>query len=195
MSSFQLGSTVPAVGFAATPLQNSTGWTFTLTTLLGDCLSHAEAQFGQRDLTYTVLGVEFGGPNPKIWYPGDCKHVSVMLSASCLNDIDRAIFQLAHEVVHLLSPTGQSDANVLEEGLATHFQHYYSKLRGIAYTNDDQKYLAAERDVQTLLALKHDAIKLVRQTQPCISKITDQQLLAVCPHLRPEIAQRLSDKF
>ena len=43
------------------PLPNDNGYTWTLASLLGDMLHIAEELFGPRDLSYTILGIEFGG--------------------------------------------------------------------------------------------------------------------------------------
>jgi hypothetical protein len=85
-------------------------------------LAEAERRFGPRDKSWTILGVDFGGSSPNIWYPssGD-KMVVVKLSDNASLDPNRALFQLSHEVIHLLSPSGGKMAPALEEGPATHF--------------------------------------------------------------------------
>jgi hypothetical protein len=44
-------------------------------------------------------------------------------------EMPRACFQLAHEVVHLLSPKVGQKANNFEEGLACFFAKYYMSPR------------------------------------------------------------------
>jgi hypothetical protein len=105
----------------ARPLPDSTGWTWTLASRLGHILSTAEGLFGPRDHTYTILGVEFGGGNPQIWYPGSCRNIVIQITPECATDMSRACYQMAHEVIHLLSPSGGNNANNFEEGLATYF--------------------------------------------------------------------------
>ncbi len=104
--------------------QGDRNWT--LATRLGDMLGVAEMQFGPRDPSYTILGIEFAGTRPMIWYPGDCKHIVIQLTEDCLTDLPRACYQLAHECIHLLSPTGQQHAINLEEGLATLYGEEYA---------------------------------------------------------------------
>src|SRR5437879_7010897 len=53
------------------------------------------------------------------------RHIVIQLTMECLTDQVRACYQLAHESVHLLAPTGGRNANVLEEGLATYFSELY----------------------------------------------------------------------
>jgi hypothetical protein len=69
-----------------------------------------------------------------IWYPGDRKHIVIQLSVNCLTDLPRACYQLAHECIHLLAPTGRQNANNLEEGLATLFSEDYATCE---FTPDD----------------------------------------------------------
>src|SRR5512133_1556486 len=98
-------SDLPTIGFSASPLQTG-GYTWTLTTKLGALLSEAEALYGPRDPSWTPIGIEFSEDGPKIWYPGNRRHISIMLSDKCRTDLKRAQFQLAHEAIHLLAPTG-----------------------------------------------------------------------------------------
>src|SRR5947207_824883 len=96
------------------------GSEWTLTTYLGDLLEDAERRFGPRLRQWTPIGVQIGdaGP-PGMRFLGDTDKVFIRLSSGSEFDIDCALLELAHEVVHLLSPVHA--ATSLEEGLATHF--------------------------------------------------------------------------
>ncbi|HWI56310.1 MAG TPA: hypothetical protein VNZ22_03735 [Bacillota bacterium] len=109
----------------ATPIEN--GFTWTLASRLGDMLHLAEDLFGARDASYTILGVEFVADLPRLWFPGNRRHVVVQLHSSAAMDMSRACYQLAHETVHLLSPNGGGAASNLEEGVATYFAGYYMR--------------------------------------------------------------------
>ncbi|MDT8872893.1 hypothetical protein RAA17_21825 [Komagataeibacter rhaeticus] len=98
------------------------GHSWTLTTLLGEFLFILETRYGSRDTNFTPIGIDFCGSIPSVWYPGNRNHVAITLTESARDNIPQAIFQLAHETVHLLSPSGGQNANVLEEGMATDFQ-------------------------------------------------------------------------
>lgn len=108
---------------------DGSGYTWTLASRLGDMLQMAEELFGQRDSSYTILGVEFIIGVPQIWYPGDCKHIIIQLDEVAATNMSQACYQLAHETVHLLSPTGGNNANNFEEGVACYFAAYYMKNR------------------------------------------------------------------
>jgi hypothetical protein len=110
-----------ALGFCCEPLEES-GYTWSHTTILGDLLITAERKYGARDKSWTILGIEIGGLHPQIWYPRSsegARFVSVMLSDAARMNPRQAVFQLAHEVIHLLAPLGRRGGLVIEEGLAT----------------------------------------------------------------------------
>jgi hypothetical protein len=185
----------------AKPLSSNNGYTYTLTSKLGDMLISAQKLFGHRDTSYTILGFEFAGEIPHIWFPGNCKHIVIQLGLPCLQDPARAYFQLAHETIHLLSPTGCSNANVLEEGLATWFQLLYMRdyyppawpKKNISVTT--KSYNEARTAVESLLSLDRDAIKKIRQQEPIISKIIPELILKVVPAFPAEQASILCQKF
>lgn len=163
---------------------------------MGLFLNEAEEEFGPRDYSYTPLGVEFGGANPRTWYPGDRRHVAIVLSENALKDRARAIFQLAHEVIHLLAPTGGPGATVIEEGLATLFSHRKSAALQLRYTSAaDNRYMKAEALVSELLRHDMSAIRRVRKIEPAFSRLTPQMLLDVAPRLSVENARLLCLPF
>ena len=150
--------------------------TWTLTTRLGQMLHIAEELFGKRDYSYTPIGVEFyDGENPMVWYPGNCKHVAIRLKASAENDGRQALYQLAHETVHLLSPTGGENANNLEEGVATWFSNHYIKSLGfkeILLCNErDRAYLCPLNLVKPFLDKDLCCVCRIRKCQPSFSEM------------------------
>lgn len=186
----------PSIGFAAVPLDaRESCWTWTLTTRLGDLLAKAEGIYGPRDLEYTPLGIEFGGDRPGLWYPGSCKFISIRLSDSARTDPNRAFFQLAHEVVHLLSPSGGSHAPVLEEGLATAFSHDQSALNGVDFHSASAEYLEAEALTRQLLTIRPDAVLQLRKCQPAFTRMTPDLMKTVVPGCTEELALALCQPF
>lgn len=179
--------------------QISNGYSWTLTTKLGHILKQAESLFGQRDMSYTILGVEFYHlPRPQVWYPGACKHISIQLTVNCLTDINDGVFQLAHEIVHCLSPTGgQNHANVLEEGIATYFSVDYTANNGHGnYSNiNDPKYQNAYNLYGQLIAIDPNIIKKVRQIQPTISLISSADLTTANNLIPLNLADDLTQIF
>lgn len=145
-----IGSDIAAVGFFGSNPDGSNAWT--LTTLVGKFLNEAERRYGPRDQSYTPLGIEFGRGGPCTWYPGDCRHACIRLGEEARNDPAQAVFQLAHEVVHLLAPTGKADAPVFEEGIATVFSEEMAEAEGSAVRNRHSDYEKAARLVRQFIA-------------------------------------------
>lgn len=172
------------------------GYAYTLTTRLGHMLLEAEKLYGPRDLNYTILGVEFFGDHPQLWYPNNCKHIAIQLTPAASQDMEQGCYQLAHECIHLLTPTGRAGANVLEEGLATHFAHQYvlsNFQRAMQPTMAG--YARAEQLARELLNLDPYAIKELRKVEPVISRITAQQMMGRYPALDQATAAALAAAF
>jgi hypothetical protein len=183
-----------AYGFVSHPIP--CGGSFTLTTYLGLFLRKAEERAGQRDLSWTILGVEFFGEErdgamPHIWYPGNCGYIAIRLTRNVARDLQRAIFQLAHEVAHLISPSGGSDALNLEEGFASIFSHEMAAQHTSYASAVDDRYRAAHADVSALFAIDRLAIKKIRQLQPKLWMVTPEIMARAVPGIDIQLAERL----
>jgi hypothetical protein len=93
-------------------------------------LNNAEEMFGERDKSWTFIGIEFRDDGPYImYYPK--KRISIVLSTGCsqlMPNDPQLYYQLSHEVSHLLYPiypTKGNEANVLVEGISTYFSKIY----------------------------------------------------------------------
>lgn len=171
------------------------GFTWTLASRLGQMLRKAENQFGPRDKSFTIVGIEFRDGVPRVWFPGNCGHVVVQLGLTAMQDPNRAIFQLAHECVHLLDPASGTTNN-LEEGVATHFSlEFMQSQLGVSYQTGDPKYDNACSLVRSLLAVRNDVVKELRRLHGPLRGITAQQISAVCSGLNSSIAQHLASPF
>src|SRR6516162_5374973 len=120
-------------------------WTWTLATRLSYMLAEAEDRFGKRNPAWTFVGVEFVDDVPSVWFPGYSagvrQHVAIRLSSFTINNYLMAYWQLAHECIHLLTPTGSYETNNLEEGLTTIFQDEYMRMNfGFSCQTRNQKY-------------------------------------------------------
>jgi len=165
--------------FVAQSCSNESDRCWTLATRLGEMLSEAEQKYGPRDLSYTILGVEFAGASPMIWYPGDCKHIVIQLSVDTLSDLPRACYQLAHESIHLLAPTGKRDANNLEEGLATLFgENYATRWFKTPRNCGDTNYETAKSVTQNALNKNPDFIRQIRSNKPSFREFEPGDILA-----------------
>jgi hypothetical protein len=173
-----------------------TGHTWTLTTYALKYLFEAETLYGTRTNHFEYMGLELNaaGP-PKVWYPLN-KYIIIQVSQSTANDTTQAIFQIAHEVVHVLSPNGQPTTNNLEEGLAT----YFSKIVTDRDTGDNSyatnciqntKYLKPFELIVKLLTADSDAIKKLRKFQPVIGSVTKQDFLDAGINIEDNIIDEL----
>lgn len=166
------------------------GYSYTITNMWPDILLLAESMYGPRDSSFTIIGVElYDGSQPQTWYPryDSQKYVAIQLTKECNADMNRAIFQVAHELIHCLCPKPGRHANVLEEGLASLFSEIASMKYGSSYKVDSSKYQYAMAKVSELLSHDYDIIKKVRAKTMDISSITSEQLKSVCPDLKDEL--------
>jgi hypothetical protein len=94
-------------------------------------LSHAESLFGQSNNDWIYGGVEFDDQNPHLRYYPDTGQVTISLSLKALTDHTQFVFQLSHEIGHLLHPSRDypslaiNNTLVINEGMST----YYSVLK------------------------------------------------------------------
>ncbi len=173
------------------------GYSWTIVSKLGHILCEAETKYGERDKQYTILGIEIKNETqPGHWFPGNCKNIAIQLNQHCMEDMNRAVYQVAHEIIHCLSPTGGANANVLEEGLATHFSAEYAENYGHGiWAPKADKYKIALSLFETLLTIDSDIIKKVRKIQPKISLITSDNLIEANEKIPRDLADRLTAKF
>ena len=183
----------------------SCAYTWTLASRMGHILRFVEARYGRRDPGWTLLGVEFTTRDtPQVWYPtfdGIGETIIIQLSRSAATNETQALFQLAHEVVHLLSPAGPgARASVLEEGLATYVSLDYlaaiDRAVGPDYI-DAPRYAHAYRAVARL-ALRPDfesGIRSLRATHGGLSGIAAADLQRAWPGLPRDEARTLAAEF
>lgn len=181
--------------FISHPIPNGHSWT--ITSKLGHIIRKAEEKYGQRDFSYTILGVEFNQDvRPRIWYPADCKQLVIQITMNCINDINRAVFQVAHEAIHCLSPTGKNFTNVLEEGLANLNSIEYPLENGHGiWKSDEEKYTDASELVKELLRIDPEIIKKLRAVQPTISLIDKSLILNANTKVPEQLADNLTKLF
>ena len=182
------------------------GHSWTLTTRLGKFLQKAEKEYGIRDKTWTILGVEFSAEGqPTVWYPfsqDNTKFIAIQLTRKTANDKKRALFQLAHETIHLLSPAGPNQkSSVLEEGLATYFSIHALADTGVkikAQYIGSESYIQAYILVSTLYKTHSDTsdrIKDLRTKGYTLSNISKDVLMQSFPNIDAKLANLLTQRF
>lgn len=173
------------------------GYTWTFASLLGGMLRITEELFGQRDHSYTILGIEIGPDIPKIWYPGNRKDIIIQLDSSAATDMYQACYQLAHETIHLLAPSGGQNANNFEEGVACYFADLYMKevLKNPYLPPSLPSYRTAFELVKPLLDADRYCVRRLRDQQPSFSKMSGEQISTAFPSLTLKDVDFLTKRF
>lgn len=175
----------------------SNGHSWTITSKLGAILRDAEEKYGKRDESYTILGIEFTNQStPKIWYPENNKQIIIQITLACEDNINKAVFQVAHEVIHCLSPTGIKNANVLEEGLATLFSIDYTLQNNHGtWFPEITEYSNALNFMRELISIDPDIIRKIRKIQPTLSMIDKDLILKTNVNVPLSLAESLTIRF
>ncbi|MDL5405677.1 hypothetical protein [Enterobacter hormaechei] len=162
-------------------VQNSDNtYSWTLGTRMGQFLAEIETLYGARDTTWTLLGFEFNEGRPNIRFSGYPvrRQIIIRLGEKAFKSAPQAIYQLAHECIHLLAPVVGGDAPVLEEGLATMYSE--DKVKALypspqdAIRTSSQNYIDAAARVRELLQLEPDAIRKLRAVEPDFYRMTER---------------------
>lgn len=176
----------------ARPITN--GYSFTLASRIYEILQKIESDFGARDKSYTLLGVEFSEGIPQTWFPGNSQYVIIQLGHEAMQRPILALYQLAHECVHLLDPH-PGGTNVLEEGAATHFAHNYIVQLGYPISTGDKRYDDAHHLVEKLLSKRPDALKELRKVHGPLRNIKADHIRSISPGLADQIIENLTKEF
>ena len=181
----------------AEPLHTGTGYTWTLASRLGNMLHMAEELFGPRDYSYTLLGIEFGPDNPRIWYPGNRRHIIIQLSLLAAINMSQACYQMAHETIHLLAPSGGRNANNFEEGVACYFAAYYmkSKLNQPNWSPTLPSYRLALDIIAPRLNEDIYCVRRLRENQPSFLDMSKEDISKEFPELTSENVDFLLAQF
>ena len=186
--------------------KTQSGYTWTLSTRMGELLLKAEQKFGSRDKTWTLLGTEFRAKgSPQVWYPYSGKNarfITIQLTREAAINKKKALFQLAHEVIHTLSPAGPGQkSSVLEEGIATYFSIHALTDIGIRITPsyiNSNAYKKAYVLVARLYEKHPDTeqrIKKLRLQGYTFSNIPYAVLMQYFPHIDSTHARLLTERF
>lgn len=177
---------------------NEYEYSWSITSRLSNMLSVAEDYFGERNKEYSIIGIEIENTKqPYIWYPNDAnsKHVIIRIAENCINNMNEAIFEVAHECIHCLCPNKDKCTTILEEGLATWFSIDYTNKLGIDIQPSIQNYKRACELVSDLLEYDFDIIKKARKQSPDLSYITKELLISLRPNINPYLVNELTKPF
>ncbi|MGN7442639.1 hypothetical protein [Pseudomonas lactis] len=170
-------------------------WELQLT--LDNC---AQQLFGKRSPDKVLLRPQFVKDGPRVWNTYEPVGGLAQLNLNAAGDWSLAIFQLAHETIHLLDPRPAYPVGIgaswFEEGLAVNFSIAVSKEIGNPSIKvGDDKYNRANQLFSRIGGdLFHRAMQ-VRSRSGHFSDAKASDLLAVSPKLPEHIAEKLVSSF
>lgn len=140
---------------------------YNLSFWLRDMLRMAEDLYGPRDPSYSVSHIDTGHEISRIMFSGNnSNNIYIRLETDPADWISQALYQLAHETVHLLAPV-RGKANNLEEGVATYFAGHYMKVKMSEQWNPGmESYEVVLRKVQQTLVNNPYCIRELRREYP-----------------------------
>lgn len=127
----------------------------------------------------------------------------VKLSPDAEIDETKGIFQLSHEIVHLLSPINYASEgvmNFLEEGMAVYFSQMVTErdtgdLEIIKTIDSKPDYRTALKLYKDLIETEPDAIIKLRQICPVIAHITKNTFIQAGLQTDPGLIDKLLAEF
>jgi hypothetical protein len=171
-------------------------------------LAEAEQLFGPKiDYGYVGLAYHKFAPRTLLYSKNTStgrNFFQIELYNKALDDRKDGIFQLSHEVVHLISPVEQTEGNetnYLEEGMATWFSKIIIEREtkdydfcAIAFGKSPQ-YLKAYLLYMSLIQTDKDAVKKVRKITPAIAQIQPEDFTKAGLKIDGELIGALLSKF
>ncbi len=156
------------------------------------------------DKVYEFTGIYFASSHPQMEYrKKGFRHLTkIRLAAGSSKDPGNALWQLAHECVHLITPFGGS--TVLEEGIACWYQERWvdkipqvfpewvkTRRKAGYFPSYDEAYSL----VDALMTTDPEVMKRLRKSEPVISKISAELLKQEAPWLNKAVARKLAARF
>ena len=155
----------------------------------------AEHELGPRDRSKNVYQPKFAGDGPFLRNTPDFDGAFVELSRNAEHYWPTAIFEMAHETVHLLNPVALDVGNVLEEGVAVAFSLHVQSIYGFKMAVTMPSYVHALELARSLPGGALASGKLVRASVGALSSATARSLADLFPEVEENVLVRLASKF
>lgn len=153
-------------------------------------LCQAELRFGSRDVSKKIYQPSFHGGAPQIINSASADGAWAVLSSNAGGYWPTAMYELAHETVHLLNPI-IGGAKYLEEGLAVKFSVEMSAITTHPMEPIDVFYKHALDLVNSLPSDPYAIAKTCRATCGSLDCVTPSHLVAICPRVPIGVANEL----
>ena len=160
-----------------------------------ELLMRAEFALGPRDASKTIYQPQFteeGYPHITNTPNFDGAFVEVTHRAAC--SWPEAVFEMAHETVHLLNPIPGNE-NILEEGVAAAFSLIIQPVYGISIQTSMKSYLYALKLVATIPGGPLEAGRRVREHVGALSAARVQDLEQLFPDVEVSLLRKLVEEF
>ena len=159
-----------------------------------ELMSMAQSLLGHRDTSKQVYQPQFTDNGPCIRNTPNLDGAFAELSQSAGSSWPLAVFQMAHETVHLLNPV-PGGTNNLEEGVAVAFSLQVQPSYGISVQISDPCY---EHVLQLASMLPGGPLKAARHLRDCVgalSKVTTQDIEDLFPNIDRVVSSKLAEPF
>ncbi|MEM6251066.1 hypothetical protein [Shewanella vaxholmensis] len=160
-------------------------------------ISAAQKKYGPSNHHMSILPILYHPEGPYIGYEKINK-IQIVINDSCKGNLSQAFYQISHEALHTLSPVTRDVVTVLEEGIATHFSHEFTKAKTGDEWNpapEDVKYVNARDRVIELITLVPDALEQIRYKFGGFSPLDANELAKMFQNVNSGLLKELSLPF
>ncbi len=158
-------------------------------------LQWAEVRLGSKDPMKAVYQPTFSDAGPRIINTPGLDGAFADLSFNAAGYWPTAVYELAHETVHLLDPISGSTI-VLEEGVAETFAlEMATLLGGEVFTSSLPSYVDACDAAKQLTCDIYGAARRVRETCGALSRASRPVLSLLFPDAAPALLEKLASEF
>ena len=155
----------------------------------------AETELGPRDRSKKVYQPQFADDGPFLRNTPDFDGAFIELSRNAEHYWPTVVYEMAHEIVHLLDPVARGNGNYLEEGVAVAFSLHVQPMYGFNMSVKMPSYVKALNLVESLPGGVLTAGKLIRETVGALSSATPQFLAELFPEVDETICDHLAQRF
>jgi hypothetical protein len=159
-----------------------------------ELIALAETLLGERDRTKVIYQPSFHEEGPHLRNTPDLSGAFVELGPGSKVYWPTAVYEMAHETVHLLNPV-VGHTNWLEEGVAVEFSIYARNVYAVpVQLPESGPYLEALNMVRALPGGTFAAANQVRKAVGSLNAASFQQLCSLFPACDIAYLRRLSEK-
>ena len=162
-----------------------------------ELLAIAESVLGTRDTSKKICQPQFRSGRPQVRHTANRDGAFVDLSLNAAGYWPTALYEMAHETVHLLNPTLLENSNNLEEGVSVAFsiavQQRYQVER--IQIPSEAPYVIALSLVRMLPRHPLISARLIREKIGAMSEASSDQLKELFPYVDENILDKLAEKF